>query len=43
MKSDEVYNKFLDFSALAEAGIVLSKLSVDDSSWQKGVKFFPDR
>uniref|UniRef100_A0A175YFV7 O-fucosyltransferase family protein n=1 Tax=Daucus carota subsp. sativus TaxID=79200 RepID=A0A175YFV7_DAUCS len=27
----------------AEAGIVVSKLSVDDSSWQKGAKFFPDR
>ncbi|WOG99416.1 hypothetical protein DCAR_0518764 [Daucus carota subsp. sativus] len=34
---------FLYIQSLAEAGIVLSKLSVDDSSWQKGAKIFPDR
>lgn len=33
----------LNYSALAEAGIVLSKLSLDDSSWQKGAKFSPER
>ncbi|KAL1811498.1 hypothetical protein ACET3Z_021563 [Daucus carota] len=34
---------FLYIQSLAEACIVLSKLSVDDSSRQKGAKFFPDR
>lgn len=34
---------FLYIQSLAEAGIVLSKLSLDDSSWQKGAKFSPER
>ncbi|KAL1810829.1 hypothetical protein ACET3Z_020894 [Daucus carota] len=34
---------FLYIQSLAEADIVSSKMSVDDSSWQKGVRFCPDR
>lgn len=34
---------FLYIQSLAEAGIVLSKLSLDDSSWQEGAKFSPER
>ncbi|WOH05146.1 hypothetical protein DCAR_0624560 [Daucus carota subsp. sativus] len=34
---------FLCIQSLAEADIVSSKMSVDNSSWQKGVRFCPDR
>ncbi|XP_074383489.1 uncharacterized protein LOC141725026 isoform X2 [Apium graveolens] len=34
---------FLYIQSLAEAGIVLSKLSLDESNWQEGSKFFPER
>lgn len=34
---------FLCIQSLAEAGVVSSKLSLDDSNWHKGAKFSPDR